>query len=104
MPIPGSHRQTRRVFNMSEKVIWKYQLRSGANEVEMPASAKILTAQMQGEQLVLWALVNPKREKVGRFIFVYGTGEPLPVEPGEYVASVQTHGGAFIWHVVDGGE
>ena len=32
---------------------------------------------------------------------MYGTGHPMPANPGEYVETFQMDGGALVWHVFD---
>jgi hypothetical protein len=82
--------------------IWKFPLEfSGRQKVMMPAGAQILSAQMQGDTLCLWALVNPEGEKQWREIEVLGTGHPAPEADRRYVATTQMHGGSFVWHVFE---
>lgn len=50
------------------KMIYKYPLgmdihHNAVYEIEMPKAAKILTIQEQGGFPMLWAIVNPKKEK-----------------------------------------
>lgn len=40
---------------MTQSVIWKFKLRPGVNEIEMPRGAEILTAAFQQFDLMLWA-------------------------------------------------
>ena len=81
--------------------IWKYVLQPGRNLVEMPSGSKLLTVQMQAGDPTLWALVVPGGPMVTRIIDIYGTGHPLPANPGYYLATVQMHGGSLVWHVFD---
>lgn len=66
----------------------------------MPEGAHVLTAQMQGGDLVLWAIVQPDKPMEHRKFEVFGTGEPmeLPAE-SPYVATVQD--GPLVWHVFE---
>lgn len=62
------------------RTIWKYPLKvTDTQDVMMPEGADILTAQMQGVTLCLWALVNPDAPKQRREIEVLGTGNPATV-------------------------
>lgn len=85
--------------------IWKWTLQiTDKQMLQMPQGAKVLTAQMQGEELCLWAQVGPPDPGVpqeARTFAIYGTGNPMPDEPGEYVATFQTQGGALVFHVYD---
>ena len=59
--------------------IWKYPLEiTDTQNLMMPEGAEILAAQMQGDTLCLWALVNPDAPKQRREIEVLGTGNPAP--------------------------
>lgn len=66
----------------------------------MPQSAEILTAQMQGDQLCLWALVDPDAKMEKRIILVFGTGHTIDTV-GRYIATFQMGGGALIFHVFE---
>ena len=83
------------------KTIYKWTLTVGMTELQMPAGAKVLTAQMQGDQPQLWALVDPTQPKERRVFVIYGTGNSVPDNPGEYVATFQMDGGALVWHVFE---
>ena len=86
--------------------IWKWQLgiTDHAQVLLMPVGAKVLTVQAQGRWLSLWALVDEApslHPKESRAFAVYGTGNPIPEDPGEYIATVQTHAGDLVWHVFE---
>lgn len=85
------------------KSIWKFPV-AVTNEqvVEMPTDAKILTVAMQGETACLWVEVNPDAEgKHYRTICIFGTGQPMPDDPGAYIGSFMLHGGALVFHAYD---
>lgn len=89
--------------------IFKYELEiTDLAAVSMPAGAKLLCVQMQHGVPQIWALVDERRPAVARRFRVVGTGHPLAatdlVFSSAYVGSVQTHGGALIFHVFDYGE
>ena len=65
----------------------------------MPRGAEVLTVQMQREVLCVWAVVDPDAEKEQRKFIVYGTGHEYDSIKGEYVGTVQIHGGDLVWHV-----
>ena len=85
--------------------IWKWSLDiTDEQTLTMPIGAKALTAQIQGRSgLQLWALIDDAicQQKEVRTFAVYGTGNPIPDDPGEYIATVQTHGGDLVWHVFE---
>lgn len=84
------------------QAIWKYQLAiEDTQYVQMPRDARLLHVGEQYGTLCVWALVNPSAPLIGRFILISGTGHSVP--NGPYVGSA-VMGGAFVWHVFDGGE
>lgn len=90
---------------MNDHAIWKYPITILEEQtVEMPIGARILSVQMQGGGLVLWALVDPEANREKRRIAVHGTGHPVDIaETRHFIGTVQTNGGALVWHVFDGG-
>jgi hypothetical protein len=81
--------------------IWKTAL-SVVGEpqlVRFPRGAELLSVQMQdGFQPVLWARVESSAPLESRVIAMYGTGWPLPADPGEYLGTVQDERGGLVWH------
>jgi hypothetical protein len=82
--------------------IWKYELSLATqNKILMPRAAKILDVQVQADYICLWALVWPEAATEQRVFEVHGTGHPIQVPAGDYIATVQTDHGALVWHVFD---
>lgn len=82
--------------------IWKWLIYATDRQtLMMPKGAKLLDAQMQGGQLCLWALCNQDAPTEPRYLAVYGTGNPMPDDPGEYLATFQMSGGALVFHVFE---
>jgi hypothetical protein len=83
--------------------IWKYLLAIVDQQMlDLPFGARILTVQAQQDKLCLWALVDEMENLLEPHqLAIYGTGPPLPVQPGIYIATVQTLGGRGIWHVFE---
>ena len=79
------------------EVIYKYELSVGDQIVAILEGAEILTAQMQGQYLCLWAKVRRGAHPVPTRILVCGTGCDLPAGNWSYVATVQAP--PFVWHV-----
>lgn len=77
---------------MAEQTVWKYHLTGRETVLEMPVGAKVLSVQLQMLQPVLWALVEPGPPFEQRKFVVVGTGETLPVDPGEFVGTFQYNG------------
>lgn len=84
-------------------IIHKFSIKvADTQEIEMTAGAKILTVQYQNDILCIWALVmENETRKEKRIINVYGTGNPLPDQVGDYIGTVQTYGGNLVWHVFE---
>lgn len=85
---------------MSE--IWKYPVLTGFFEHDMPEGSEILDVQMQNGRPVMWALVEPTREKHTRSFFVVGTGRAFDDDDVcRYVGSFQTVDGMFVFHLFE---
>lgn len=85
------------------KQVFKYALSvANSQRVNLPVGAEVLTAQMQGEVLCLWALVDSNFAHLTseRVIRIYGTGRPIHDE-GRYIATFQMNGGDLIFHVFE---
>jgi hypothetical protein len=66
-------------------------------EVEIPNSAEILTAQIQDDVLQLWAKVNTEHPNTSYTIVILGTGHEFPGYDLKYISTIQ-HAG-FVWHI-----
>jgi hypothetical protein len=87
---------------MTKQTIWKYPLEiTDIQTLMMPEGAEILSAQMQGDVLCLWALVNQDAPKQRREIEVLGTGNPAPEAKRRYISTVQMRGGTLVWHIFE---
>lgn len=84
-------------------VIYKYPLKLvDGQDVNMPHGARLLTAQMQNDELCMWAEVDLDRPIGQRRINVIGTGWMYGGGYiGNYIATAQD--GPFVWHVFDEG-
>ena len=86
------------------KKIFKYPLETIDTQfVELPLGAEILTTQMQGNQLCLWAMVNssPDAIKKNRRIEIIGTGNPVPTGDLKYISTFQMLGGGLVFHAFE---
>ena len=80
--------------------IYKYKITSiNSGKIEMPKGAKILTCQLQGRDMCLWAIVEAAAETEIRQFDVYGTGFPIEPTGHTYISTVQD--GGFVWHVFE---
>ena len=75
-------------------------LLSPDNTIELPENAKALSAQMQGNDLALWVLLNPRMERVKRRFVVVPTGTPLQFIAPRHIDTVQMTNG-FVFHVFE---
>jgi hypothetical protein len=78
--------------------IFKYPLRMGLTEVQMPVGARFLAFGMQREDPVLWAEVEPGEPTVTRTFDIYPTGFTVP-KGWEWRGTVQD--GPFVWHLYE---
>jgi hypothetical protein len=90
--------------------VWKFELRiTDVQEVRMPRGAELLCVGTQAGTdgvVMLWARVGIDAARsqplAVRRIRIAGTGHPDAT--GDYVGTVQLHGGALVFHVFDLGE
>lgn len=92
--------------------VWKFTLpRPGANGVslvDMPAAARPLSAGIQDDDLVVWALVDPTwvaglPPQPHRF-FVINTGDHAAIPARARFLNTVTHQpSGIVWHVFDDG-
>lgn len=86
--------------------IYKYPLQEfsiGGQFVSMPQGARLLTAQLQDDVLVIWAVVVQENIQVHRKIVLVGTGWVTIGAHGNYLGTVQYRSG-LVFHVFDHGE
>lgn len=88
------------------KQILKYTL-APVITLEMPRGAQILTVREYGDDICLWALVNPNAEKEFRKFIAFKTEHNVP-EPDEgpqlnltYCGSAHLSGGELVFHVFE---
>lgn len=94
--------------------VWKFTLTApsitGRVFIDMPAVVEPLSVGMQGDEMVVWALVDPDAEYdrtveenhgLRRFVVV-NTGDEVKVPEGaRFLGSVTSRNG-IVWHVWDG--
>lgn len=86
------------------RTVWKFPIDpSDVIEVDMPEGAHVLTVQTQGDQVCMWALVNPDRPTERRFFRMAGTGHPIDEELGAliWIGTFQLHGGRLVFHLFE---
>lgn len=96
------------------KTVYKYIIPPAAFGdglyMDFPKQAQLLSVGQQGEDIVLWALVDTEEPPEGRFIRVIGTGHPIKPKflqtSRNFIGTVQHSDGivlhAFEEHQFDG--
>lgn len=82
--------------------IYKYQLDGPYTVLTLPVGARVLTAQLQGERLVVWALIDSSEIRTAvRHFAACNTGGSFEF-PGklDYLATATSENGV-VWHVFE---
>jgi hypothetical protein len=83
-----------------EDQIWKYQLKMEAMQfIQMPMNATILACQLLGDDITIWAQVNPNADSEQRKFEIVVTGHPMPSLKRKHIATIKKSG--FVWHVFE---
>lgn len=84
------------------RTIYKYPVLPGLSVIQMPAGAKILSAHVQYDTLMLWALVNADAATELRELAVFGTGDSIRGNQDlEFIGTVLLHDGTLVLHVFE---
>lgn len=84
--------------------IFKYVLEIADSRVlDLPEGSKILSAMVQRNETVLYALVDDDVQTMyGHTIRIVGTGHPFPdCREHYYLGTVSTHDESLVWHVFE---
>jgi len=81
--------------------VFKYRLTPDTSIIDMPVGAKVLSVQVQGEFAELWAMVDPAADTERRRFFVAGTGQPLPRDIGDFIATFQIPAFGLVFHAFE---
>ena len=86
------------------ETIWKYEFALGASgtqfSLNLPKGATILTAQMQGDAAVMWALVDTEMVLTKRAFVTYWTGNRMRDCYHHYINTVTTPSG-LVYHLFE---
>ncbi|HDR9068177.1 TPA: hypothetical protein QDA90_003485 [Burkholderia vietnamiensis] len=83
------------------KTIWKYTLQPDII-LEMPAGAEVLSVREQGDEINMWALVDPNAEKEERRFMGFGTGHDVPSAMfKKFIGTAHLQGGSLVFHVFE---
>lgn len=84
------------------KTIYKYKLANMADTYAvMPAGAEILHAHEQGDNICVWALIDPRQTETEKRIFkIVGTGHEFAAEGMRYLGTAHFDG-QFVSHIFE---
>lgn len=89
------------------RVIWKFTVYPGVSDIGMPSGSTILSVGAQGEDVAVWAMVDPSKVTRAHRVAALMTGmefETLALAvPQNFVGTVQRPDGIVV-HVFDLGE
>lgn len=83
-------------------VIYKYKLKVEIiQRIMMPANARILSIQVQGDEICLWAEVYVDRDNQleEHTLIMRATGQPVAKGSEVYRATVQLN--SYVWHIYE---
>lgn len=84
------------------KTIWKFPLKVTDDQVViMPRGAKMLRVMPQHGLVCLWAEVDTEEPMTGRSINIFGTGQPMPSDPGRFIDSFMLRDGGLVFHAYE---
>lgn len=83
--------------------VWKYPVPivgDGRVTLSVPGGV-VMSVQMQRGEPCLWMGVDPEMPKQERCFEWVGTGHDVPSHVIQYVGTVQSNGGVFVWHLFE---
>lgn len=86
------------------QIVYKYILKADEQQyLELPLYSQILSTANQGDDIVLYALVNPEQKEIQRHrIEVYGTGHSINdanLADLKFLGTVLMYNGELVFHV-----
>lgn len=85
-------------MNMSNKVIYKYELKGMQPVVELPVGAKIINFESQVGKLFIWCIIEKGSTLVENVQFnIIGTGIEFNDKHLEFIGTTQQS--IFMWHL-----
>ncbi len=85
--------------------VYKYVIQPGDYHprIEMPIGAELLHLAMQGEQLCLWALVDPAAPPITRTFRILATGDTIVEHESRvtHIGTVLMAEGRLVFHVFE---
>lgn len=84
------------------KTIWKFEIDPIKKILEIPKDAKILSTQVQNDNLVLWALVDPENTVEKKEILIFETGHYIDESLNiKFIDTFQVYDGQLVFHVFE---
>ena len=84
------------------KTIYKYVLKAtDVQTIELPLKSQILSAKVQGNNIVLYALVEPNEERKEEYnVLAFGTGHDIAINLSDYsfLDTVLLQNGSLAFH------
>ncbi len=81
------------------RTVWKIPLEiEGDNSVTLPEGVNVVHIDTQGDDIMMWVLVEPVRVSREYRFFVVATGGEVPRNT-QHVGTVLTNLGKSVWHV-----
>ena len=88
-----------------KETIYKYVLNvDDKQQVSIPLDAEILSVQMQGESLCMWALIDTENEPENRTFEIFGTGHSIHWEMGverKFISTFQIPSRGLVFHIFE---
>jgi len=87
-----------------DRTIYKYRLDANRLVVDMPDGAIIRSAAAQGDEICVWAEVDPEKVPVRRYFEVFGTGHEIVTGMGvsrEFIDTVHMPQLGLVFHVYE---
>ncbi len=88
-------------------VVWKFKVDNpaqGRTALQIPATAQLLAPTIQGDEMVVWALLDPMHEIVEpRWIIAVNTGQEFdqPLAGNGYLGTCTHPTSGIVWHVFE---
>jgi len=81
--------------------VWKFVLQPEI-EISLPRGAELLSVASQGNDICLWAKVNPEAEKEKRSFVAFGTGHQIPDDLNlKFIGTAMIYDGSLVFHVFE---
>ncbi len=81
------------------KVIFKYLVQHGTNQLQLPLESKIAHFDMQNGQMVVWVELDEHEPSVVHSFTVVGTGQLYDSWKKHLATCID---GPFVWHLLEG--